>query len=200
MEEAKDAHGETSAEQVETEIKEKTLDIEAEINKLKEQLKLKEAEAKDNYDRFLRTCAEFENFKKRAAREKEEFVKYSLERMVRELLPVLDNLERAVEHSKVSKDFGSLMEGVDMTLKQFLQCLDKFGVSPLGAMGERFDPTRHEAIMQLEEGDYDADTVVGEHQKGYVLNDRLLRPCLVTVAKGKRKLEEKVEAREGEAG
>ncbi|MEK7850274.1 MAG: nucleotide exchange factor GrpE [Deltaproteobacteria bacterium] len=171
-----------------------TSEIEERFKKLEEDLKLKEAEAKENYEKFLRSCAELENFKKRSAREKDEFVKYSMERMVRELLPVLDNLERAVEHSKASQDFSGLVEGVDMTLKQFLQCLDKFGVIPVSAMGEGFDPTKHEAIMQVEEGDYDADTVVGEHQKGYILNDRLLRPSLVTVAMGKKKLEEKGEA------
>ena len=186
-----------TGEEKEVQVEEKTAaepELEGRFKKLEEDLKLKEAEAKENYEKFLRSCAELENFKKRAAREKEEFVKYSMERMVRELLPVLDNLERAVEHSKASQDFSGLVEGVDMTLKQFLQCLDKFGVMPVFAIGEGFDPTRHEAIMQVEEGDYDADTVVGEHQKGYILNDRLLRPSLVTVAKGKKKLEEKGEA------
>lgn len=186
-----------TGEEKEVQVEEKTggtLEIKGRLKKLEEDLKLKEAEAKENYEKFLRSCAELENFKKRSAREKDEFVKYSMERMVRELLPILDNLERAVEHSKASQDFSGLVEGVDMTLKQFLQCLDKFGVMPISAMGEGFDPTRHEAIMQVEEGDYDADTVVGEHQKGYILNDRLLRPSLVTVAMGKKKLEEKGEA------
>lgn len=172
------------------EVKVDATDIESEVNKLKDQISLKEAEAKENYERFLRTCAEFENFKKRAAKEKEEFIKFVQEGMIRELLPVLDNLERAVEHSKASQDLNGLVEGVDMTVKQFLQCLDKVGVKPVTAIGERFDPNRHEAIMQVEEGDYDADTVVGEHQKGYILNDRLLRPSLVTVATARKKLEE----------
>ncbi len=183
---------EGTGEEKEVQMEEKTegtSDIEGKFKKLEEDLKLKEAEAKENYEKFLRSCAELENFKKRSAREKDEFVKYSSEKMVRELLPVLDNLERAVEHSKASQDFSGLVEGVEMTLKQFLQCLDKLGVAPVSAIGEGFDPTRHEAIMQVEEGDYDADTVVGEHQKGYILNDRLLRPSLVTVAKGKKKLE-----------
>lgn len=192
MEEVENAQAEAEIKQVEEEVKEKEgkPDLQDEIKKLKESLSLKEAEAKENYERFLRTCAEFENFKKRAAREKDEFFKFAKEGMIRELLPVLDNLERAVEHSKATQDFSGLVEGVDMTVKQFLQCLDKFGVTPVKAIGERFDPTRHEAIMQVEEGDYDADTVVGEHQKGYILNDRLIRPCLVTVAKGQKKLEE----------
>lgn len=163
---------------------------EVEMNKIKDQLALKEAEAKENHERFLRSCAELENFKKRAAREKDEFVRFALEGIVRDMLPVLDNLERAVEHSKATQDISGLVEGVDMTVKQFLQCLDKFGVKPVTAVGERFDPNKHEAIMQVEEGDYDCDTVVCEHQKGFTLNDRLLRPCLVTVAKGSKKLEE----------
>jgi len=175
----------------EAEIKEEEIqDFQAEIQHLKDQIQLKEEEAKDSYERLLRTCAEFENFKKRAAKEKEEFIKYAQEGMIRELLPVLDNLERAVEHSKASQDMNGLVEGIDMTVKQFLQCLEKIGVKPVTAIGERFDPTRHEAIMQVEEGDYDADTVVGEHQKGFIFNDRLLRPCLVTVATARKKLEE----------
>lgn len=182
--------GEGDNTQSEAGVKEEALGLEAEMNKIKEQLALKEAEAKENYERFLRTCAELENFKKRAAREKDEFFKFAQEGMTRELLPILDNLERAVEHSKAAQDFKGLVEGVEMTVKQFLQCLDKFGVTPVKAMGERFDPALHEAIMQVEEGDYDSDIVVGEHQKGYILNDRLIRPSLVTVAKGRRKLEE----------
>jgi molecular chaperone GrpE len=194
MEEAKEAREGAVTEQ--GEVKEEAPDLETAVNRLKEQLTQKETEAKENYERFLRSCAELENFKKRAARDKEDFLRFSIERMVRELLPVLDNLERAVEHSKASQDFNSLVEGVDMTVKQFLQCLDKFGVTPVSSVGERFDPTRHEAIMQVDEGDYDADTVVSEHQKGYIMNERLLRPSLVTVAKGRRKLEE-VQTREG---
>lgn len=171
-------------------------DLEAEIKKMTEQLRLKEEEAKENYNRFLRSCAELENFKKRTAKEKEDFIKYAQESMVRDLLPVLDNLERAVEHSKASQDFNGLVEGVAMTVKQFFQCLDKFGVAVVTSVGERFDPAKHEAIMQVEEGDYDADTVVGEHQKGYIINDRLLRPSLVTVAKGRKKFEKEEKAGE----
>ena len=173
------------------EVEEKaTTGPDGEIDKLKKELALKEAEAKENHERFLRSCADLENFKKRAAREKEEFVRFAKEGLIRDLLPTLDNLERAVEHSKATLDFSGLVDGVDMTVKQFLQCLDNFGVKPVKATGERFDPNIHEAIMQVDEGDYDADTVVCEHQKGYLLNDRLLRPCLVTVAKGRKKLEE----------
>lgn len=163
---------------------------ETEMDKLKKALELKEAEAKENHERFLRCCADMENYKKRALKEKEEYVRFALEGIIRDLLPTLDNLERAVEHSKASLDFGGLVEGVGMTVKQFLQSLDKFGVKSVKATGERFDPNIHEAIMQVEEGDYDTDTVVCEHQKGYLLNERLLRPCLVTVAKGRKKLEE----------
>ena len=172
------------------EVKEEAAGVEPEIDKVKKELALKEAEAKENHERFLRSCADLENFKKRAAREKEEFVRFAKEGLIRELLPTLDNLERAVEHSKATLDFSGLVEGVELTVKQFLQCLDNFGVKPVKAAGERFDPNIHEAIMQVDEGDYDTDTVVCEHQKGYLLNERLLRPCLVTVAKGRKKLEE----------
>lgn len=190
MEDVKSAQAESGTEKVEVKVEEEPTAPEAEIYKLKKELALKEAEAKENHERFLRACADLENFKKRALREKEEFVRFAQEGMIRELLPTLDNLERAVEHSKATLDFSSLVEGVDMTVKQFLQCLDNFGVKPVKAAGERFDPNIHEAIMQVDEGDYDTDTVVCEHQKGYLLNERLLRPCLVTVAKGRKKLEE----------
>jgi molecular chaperone GrpE len=188
MEGDKNKKAEAGTEQVE--VEEKATGPEAEIDRLKNELALKEAEAKENHARFLRSCADLENFKKRAAREKEEFVRFAQEGMIRDLLPTLDNLERAVEHSKATLDFSGLVAGVEMTVKQFLQCLDNFGVKPVKAAGERFDPNVHEAIMQVDEGEYDCDTVVCEHQKGYLLNDRLLRPCLVTVAKGQKKLEE----------
>jgi molecular chaperone GrpE len=153
------------------------------INELKDALKKAQEEAKGNYDRFLRVSADFENYKKRVSREKTELVRYGNEELIKELLPVLDNLERALEHASGGGGADGIIEGVEMILLQFLQILQRVGVTPISAIGERFDPALHEAVMEMENGEYDPGYVVSEMQKGYQLNDRLLRPAKVVVAK-----------------
>lgn len=155
----------------------------AEIDKLRQQLEAKELEAKENYDRFIRQVAELENFKKRMAREKEEAIRYANEVFVRDLLPILDNLERAVEHARGGGNGKPLLDGVEMIVKGFLDVLSKHGVSQISAMGQTFDPEKHEAIAQVESEKHQPNTVVEEHHKGYFLLDRLLRPSLVSVTK-----------------
>ncbi len=153
------------------------------IEELKSALQKAQEEAKENYERLLRVSADFENYKKRVAREKSELIRYGNEELIKELLPVIDNLERALEHASGDVGKEGVIEGVEMTLTQFLQILQRFGVSPICAVGERFDPTRHEAVMEQATGDCDPGHVVSELQKGYLLNDRLLRPAKVVVAK-----------------
>lgn len=165
----------------------------SELDKLREQLEAKEEEAKANHDRFLRQAAELENFKKRILREKEEATRYANETLIRDLLPVLDNLERAVEHAKGGGNGKPLVEGVDMVLKGFLDVLNKHGVTQVSAVGERFDPERHEAMAQVESDSHEPNTVVEEYHKGYLLLDRLLRPSLVSVAKPSESKEKKKE-------
>jgi molecular chaperone GrpE len=154
-----------------------------ESEKLRQQLEAKELEAKEIYDRFLRQAAELENFKKRVAREKAEAIRYANEGLVRDLLPILDNLERAVEHAKGGGNGKPLLEGIEMVLRGFLEVLSKYGVTQISAMGEMFDPEKHEAIAQVESEEHRPNVVVEEHHKGYYLLDRLLRPSLVSVAK-----------------
>ncbi len=154
-----------------------------ESEKLRQQLEAKELEAKEIYDRFLRQAAELENFKKRVAREKAEAIRYANEGLVRDLLPTLDNLERAVEHAKGGGNGKPLLEGIEMVLRGFLEVLSKYGVTQISAMGEMFDPEKHEAIAQVESEEHRPNVVVEEHHKGYYLLDRLLRPSLVSVAK-----------------
>lgn len=149
---------------------------------LKALLEAKEKEAVANYDKFLRTQAEFENYKKRIEREKTDMIRFCNENIMKEFLPVVDNLEMALKHGKDSNNLESLMEGVEMVLKQFMKSLEKFGVTSFSSIGEKFDPSRHEAMMQIEDDEYEANYVVSEFQKGYFLNDRLLRPAKVTVA------------------
>lgn len=163
----------------------------SELDELRQQLEKKESEARENYDRFLRQVAELENFKKRVAREKGEALRYASESLIKDLLPVLDNLERAVDHATGGGNGKTLVEGVEMVLKGFLDVLSKHGVTQISAKGESFDPERHEAVAQVESAEYEPNTVVEEHHKGYYLLDRLLRPSLVSVAKAPETKEKK---------
>lgn len=159
------------------------LDQAAELAKLRESLEAKEKEANENYDRYVRQVAELENFRKRANRERDEAIRFANEALVKDLLPVVDNLERAVAHAKDGGNGKPLVEGVEMVLRGFFDTLAKHGVVPIAAVGQRFDPEKHEAMAQIESGTYEPDTVVEEYHKGYLLRDRLLRPALVSVAK-----------------
>ena len=159
------------------------LDQAAELAKLRENLQAKEKEANENYDRYVRQVAESENFRKRANRERDEAIRFANEALVKDLLPVIDNLERAVAHAKDRGNGKPLVEGVEMVLRGFFDTLAKHGVVPIAAVGQRFDPEKHEAMAQIESGTYEPDTVVEEYHKGYLLRDRLLRPALVSVAK-----------------
>ncbi len=143
-----------------------------------------EGELSEARERVLRTAADAENFKKRLQREKEEQTRYTNEAFMRELLPVIDNLERALEHSEAGADQGGrLVEGLNMTLKGFLDTLTRFGCTPVEAAGKPFDPNFHEAVSQEESDDHEPNTVLRELQKGYLLKERLLRPAVVIVSK-----------------
>jgi molecular chaperone GrpE len=152
--------------------------------RLAAELKEARAEAEKNWDLYLRERAERENFRKRMQREKEDLARFANENLLRELLPIFDNLERAVSHSAEGQEGGAgLLEGVSLTLDQFQKVLEKFGVVPVEAVGQPFDPAWHEAMGQVESDEHPPNTVAQEMQKGYILNDRLLRPALVLVAK-----------------
>ena len=138
------------------------------------------AEAKESHDKYLRLYAETENYKKRLSRDAVEGQKYYNEGIIKELLPVMDNLERALSHAG---EDDPLIEGVRMVNKQFMDVLAKFGVTQVESVGLPFDPEKQQAIMQVETDEYEPGTVVEEFQKGYFLNERILRPAMVTVAK-----------------
>ncbi len=141
-------------------------------------------EARKNWDLYLRERADLENFRKRSQRDKEDALRYGNDRLLKEMIPVLDNLERAVDHAgQNANDDQGLLEGVNMTIIQFRKALDDFGVKPITAIGEAFDPNRHQAMGQIETAEQVPNTVVTEFQKGYMLHDRLLRPSMVMVAK-----------------
>ena len=150
---------------------------------LAQRLEAAEEAAKENYERFLRVSAEFDNYKKRTAREMEEFKKFSTERLIKELLPVVDNLERAlVSAEDPSAREKGLKEGVDLTLQEILRVLERFGVKSIQCLNEPFDPTYHQAMMQEARDNVPGNTVISELQKGYTLHDRLLRPSMVIVS------------------
>ena len=153
------------------------------LNELQEDLEKKEEEIKALNDKVLRAHAEFENFKKRVTKEKSDLMKYANEEFAKEMLRTIDSLELALDHAREDNQSASITEGIEIILKQLLQSLDRFGVKGFNAVGEPFDPTRHEAVVQVESAEHEPDTVVSEAQKGYFLRDRLLRPALVTVSK-----------------
>jgi len=158
-----------------------------EVEILKRKLAEKEKEANENYERLLRTAAELENLKKRVAKEREEWTKFANEDLIKAILPFIDNLERAVNHAEKVVDSGVLIEGVRLTIQQLLQSLSKFGLSSFESVGKPFDPAFHEAMLVVESDQYEPNHVVEEFQKGYLLNDRLIRPAIVSVSKPPQK-------------
>jgi molecular chaperone GrpE len=167
---------------------------ESDLDNLRQQLAAKELEARNNYDRFLRQVAELENVKKRNGREREEISRFANEALIKDLLPVVDNLERAVAHASRGGNGKPLVEGVEMVLKGLLDVLVKHGVTQISAVGQPFDPSKHDAIAQIESDDREPNSVVEELHKGYTLRDRLLRPALVSVAKASETREKKNDA------
>ena len=132
-------------------------------------------------DKFIRLQAETDNFRKRLSREKEEFSQYANERLFKELIPIFDNFERALEDP--SNEIKSLKEGLDMILKQFSTFLEKEKVEPIKAIGEKFNPEFHEALTSEESNDHEEDTIISQFVKGYTINNRVLRPSQVIIAK-----------------
>lgn len=149
---------------------------------LEEELESAREEARSNHELYVRALAEMDNLRKRGQREKEDIAKFGNENILREILPVIDNLERAVEHAAEQEGGEGLLEGVQMTLDQFSGVLQKFGVESLESLGEVFDPAHHQAMGQMETDEVPVNHVAQELQKGYLLNSRLLRPSLVMVA------------------
>jgi molecular chaperone GrpE len=164
------------------------------IKTLEDKLAAAEKEKKDNWDRYLRAAADLENTRKRQKRELEDAKFETKNKVLKEMLPVVDNLERAIEHaSKESDGAGDhvlrpIVEGVQLVLRQFATAFERLDVTPIDAMGQPFDPNLHEAISQ-QESDQPAGTVIQVLQRGYRAGDRLLRPSLVVVAKAKAQAE-----------
>ncbi|MEE9515912.1 MAG: nucleotide exchange factor GrpE [Candidatus Adiutricales bacterium] len=141
-------------------------------------------EAEKYADLYLRSTADLENVKKRLEREKDSIIKFANEDLVKNLLPVLDNIERALDHTGVDNyDQKGILEGFRLIHQSLKSVLEKFGVKPVAALSEKFDPVYHEAVMQEEDPDVEDGTVLKEVQRGYLLKNRLLRPAMVVVSK-----------------
>jgi molecular chaperone GrpE len=150
---------------------------------LQKQLQEKTQEAEENYARLVRLAADMENLKKRQGKERAEVLLYANENLVKELLPVVDNLERALEHGRQSETPEAWLQGIDLVYQGFLKALAKFGVTPLESVGQQFDPAFHNAVMQEETTEVPDCIITKELQKGYLMNQRLLRPAMVVVAR-----------------
>ena len=148
------------------------------------QLAAKEEELKALNDKYLRLAAEFDNYKRLAQRDQRDQIRFGNEHLLKELLPVVDNLERAIKAAKGAKSSEGLVQGVDLTLKQLQGVLGKFGVQSIPTMGQPFDPSGHQAVATVPSSQVPDQHVVEEFQRGYRLHDRILRPAMVTVSSG----------------
>jgi molecular chaperone GrpE len=155
-----------------------------ETEELEARIAALEKDKKENWDRYLRTAADLENLRKRQKREMDDVRLESKGRVLKEMLPVVDNIERAIEHATAQAGTNPIVEGVQLVLRQFLTAFERLDVTPVEAAGQPFDPNLHEAISQ-QESDAPPGTVVQVLQRGYKSGDRLLRPALVVVAKAK---------------
>lgn len=151
---------------------------------LQERIRQLEQAAKDSEDQLLRKAAEFENSRKRLSREKEESIKYANAALLGDVVPIIDDFERAIQSAAESKDFDAFHTGVSMIEKQMVSMLERnWGLKRFSANGEPFDPEKHEAIAVEETDEHDSEIVLEDYQKGYLLHDRVLRPAKVKVAR-----------------
>jgi molecular chaperone GrpE len=156
-----------------------------EIEDLKKKLEEKEKEVASNYEKYLRAVADFDNYKKRTVKDKADAIKYGNEDIIKDVLPFMDSLDRALEHD--TGDIQVFKEGIALIQDQLLCCLKKHGVERIDTAGKDFDPNFHEALMQMESDQHDDNKIVSEMGKGYLLNGRLLRPSRVCVCKKTKK-------------
>jgi molecular chaperone GrpE len=156
--------------------------LELEIRQLRQQLEAAREEAESNYQRFLRTQADFDNFRRRTRQEKEEMAKYAAAGLIESLLPVIDNFERAIEAGKATDPASSLLQGIEMVYKQLKDALASAGLEEIDCLGKPFDPFQHEAVMREPSEEHEEGTVIDVLQKGYRLKERVIRPAMVKVS------------------
>lgn len=155
-----------------------------EVESLRAQLAEKDKEIAELKDKYLRTLAESENARKRVRQQSEESVRIQREAILRDLLPIIDNLERALAAARSGTDTKTIVDGVEMTVRALIDFLRAQGVTPLQSIGQAFDPNRHEAVDHVASQTHPPNTVVNEFHRGYLIGERVLRPARVSVAKG----------------
>ncbi len=175
-----DPEEESQLQKIVHELEAKLEERESELKKAQEQA---QEQAQENQDKYLRLYAEFENFRKRSQKEKEELGRYAHEQVIKELLPILDDFERALSHAEIAQDVKVLVEGLKMVEKQMVGALERFGLKSFSALGETFNPHLHEAMAHQASHEHAPDTVMAEYRRGYTLHGKLVRPALVAVAK-----------------
>jgi len=158
---------------------------------LLEKVKEIEIKAQENYELYTRTYAEMENIKKRGKKEKEELAKFANESLIKEILPAIDSLEKAISHAHNDTNPSGLVKGLEMTLGGLIKTLTKSGLKEVEAVGKQFDPNFHEAISQQIDDKIAQGHIIMELQKGYLLNERLIRPSMVVISQGNSKSEVK---------
>ncbi|MDD4169726.1 MAG: nucleotide exchange factor GrpE [Desulfotomaculaceae bacterium] len=154
---------------------------ETDLNVLRSQLAEQQKLAEDYFNRLARVQADYDNFRRRTHQEKDDFYKYASENLIVALLPVLDNFKRALAAEGESVE--SFKSGVQMIFRQLMDVLEAEGLTPVSAVGEQFDPTRHEAVLQAETDEYPDNTVIEEFSRGYCLKEKVIRPAMVKVAR-----------------
>jgi molecular chaperone GrpE len=170
---------------------------EGDVALLRQELADKEKEIAELKDKYLRSLADSENARKRIRQQSEESVRLQKEALLRDVLPIVDNLERAIDAARGSTDPKSIVQGVDLVLRTLLDFLRNHGVTPVHAVGLTFDPLKHEAVEHVESESHAPNTVIAESHRGYQLGDRTLRPARVTVAKGNAKQDGSDDGRNG---
>jgi molecular chaperone GrpE len=174
-----EAHGGSKRKRPERSHKE----LEQELESLSEELERVSTELEETKDRFLRGLADFDNYKKRVTRERETMIRCANEDLIKRLLEVVDNLERALEAASETEDLDGFKKGVELIYRHLKDVLTKEGLCPIACLGEAFDPNYHEAVMALEKEGEDPEKVIEEIQKGYTLDGRVIRPSKVVVSK-----------------
>jgi molecular chaperone GrpE len=155
------------------------------VEKLQQALVAKADEVKNLNDKYLRLAAEFDNYKRLTQRDQRDQIRFGNEQLLKELLPVVDNLERAIKASRNGGGSDVLIQGVDLTLKQLTGALTRFHVIPVETAGQPFDPAKHQAVTSVASEQIPERHVVDEFQRGYLLHDRILRPSMVSVSTGR---------------
>ncbi|MCK5474051.1 MAG: nucleotide exchange factor GrpE [Candidatus Aenigmarchaeota archaeon] len=157
------------------------------VETLKKQLEEKTAKLSEQEDMLKRLQAEFENYNKRTEKEKQDTLAYANEKIIIELLDILDNFERAMGEMKKTEETGKIKTGIELIFKQLYQLLKTKGVEEIEASEKQFDPKKHEALMQIVSGNHEEDTVIQVMQKGYMLKEKVIRPTKVAVSKKENK-------------